>query len=169
MVLRVELLPLVGFAALMITAAVIDFRRLVIPNRLVVALCLLWPLQLGASREATLAAAVESVVCAAIMLAGGAILFARGVVGGGDVKLFATASLWVGPAAVPKLLLLTSLLGGVLAVAFLTPLGTWLNHRWRARGNPIGTRVIAAGQVPLPYGAAIAGAALVVTIPPYLI
>lgn len=168
MVLRVELLPLVGFAALMVTAVVTDFRRLIIPNRLIIALCLLWPLQLGTSRDATLAAAAESFACAAIMLAGGSILFARGVVGGGDVKLFATASLWVGPAAVPKLLLVTSLLGGVLAVAFLTPLGTRLSRRWRARGSPIGTRMIAAGQVPLPYGTAIAGAALVVTIPPYL-
>jgi prepilin peptidase CpaA len=165
MALRLELLPLVGFAALMIAVVVIDFRRLIIPNPIVVALCALWPLQFGTTPEATLAAAVESVACAAIMLAGGAILFARGVVGGGDVKLLAAVSLWVGPTAVPKLLLLTALLGGVLAVAFLTPLGTLLSRRGGQSGSAIGAPAMGVGQVPLPYGAAIAGAALVVAIP----
>ena len=168
MVLRPELLPLAGFVALMVVAAITDFRRLVIPNRVTVALCVLWPLEFGATREATIVAAIESVACAAFVLAGGAILFARGVVGGGDVKLFATASLWVGPAAVPKLLLLTALLGGALAVAFLTPLGTWLSSRRRPIESSIHNRVIASGRVPLPYGAAIASAALVVMIPPHL-
>ena len=145
MVLRPELLPLAGYVALMVVAAITDFRRLVIPNPVTAALCVLWPLEFGATREATIVAAIESVACAAFVLAGGAILFARGVVGGGDVKLFATASLWVGPAAVPKLLLLTALLGGALAVAFLTPLGTWLSSRRRPIESPIHNRVIAFG------------------------
>jgi len=53
----------------------------------------------------------------------------------------------------------------VLAVAFLTPLGTLLSRRGGRSGSPIGAPAMGVGQVPLPYGAAIAGAALVVAIP----
>jgi len=43
MLIRMHLVPLAGFAGLMLTAAVEDLRRLLIPNRLTVALCTLWP------------------------------------------------------------------------------------------------------------------------------
>ncbi len=61
MALRLNLLPLAGFVALMIAAVVIDFRRLVIPNGPVVGLCLLWPLRFGSAREVSPVGSLETV------------------------------------------------------------------------------------------------------------
>jgi prepilin peptidase CpaA len=161
-----ELLALAGFGGLMMAAAASDFCRLVIPNRVVVALCLLWPLHEGA-RGAAPGAIVATLGCAAAVLAAGALLFARGMVGGGDVKLLAAASLWVGAAAVPALLTATALLGGVMALAFLTPLAR-LGAAGRARAAESGGAAFGAVRNPIPYGVAIAGAALAVTMAPLL-
>jgi prepilin peptidase CpaA len=162
-----DLMTFAGFAALMIAAAVIDFRRLVIPNTLVIALCALWPLHVGSLRGGNLYAAVDNIGGAGLVLIAGSALFARGLVGGGDVKLLAAASLWTGAAGVPRLLLGTALIGGVLALMFLTPL---------ARLSGVGRRLdelqqdqaAGAGSAPIPYGVAISAAALIVTLPPYL-
>jgi prepilin peptidase CpaA len=164
---QLGLLPLAGFATLMVTAAVIDFRRLVIPNSIVVALCLLWPLHIDSARAAPVGAGLESAVAAVIVLAAGAFLFARGLLGGGDVKLLATASLWAGAGAVPALLILTALIGGALALVFLTPLGRMGGGMPRV-DQISRDGVTFAGRTPIPYGVAIAGAALIVTIPPDL-
>ncbi|MFZ3233981.1 MAG: A24 family peptidase [Stellaceae bacterium] len=163
-----NLLPLAGFVALMIAAVVIDFRRLVIPNGLVAGLCILWLLHVGSARGVSPVASLETVAAAAAALAAGAVLFSRGLIGGGDVKLFAAASLWTGAAALPQLLLLTALLGGALALLFLSPLGLWLTAAQRIEASRAGAGSMLAGHAPIPYGVAIAAAALIVTISPYL-
>ncbi len=114
---------LTGFAGLMIAAAIIDFRRLVIPNPLVGGLCVLWLLHLETTSHATPAATLAAIGCAAAVFLVGAVPFSRGLIGGGDVKLLAAATLWAGADALPPLLLLTALIGGVLALLLLTPLG----------------------------------------------
>jgi prepilin peptidase CpaA len=167
MALDPNLLPLAGFAALMITAAVVDFRRLVIPNGLVAALCIVWLLHVGSARGVSPVATLETVAAAAGALAAGAVLFSRGLIGGGDVKLFAAASLWTGAGALPQLLLLTVLIGGGLALLFLSPLGPLLNAVQRIEASPAATATLLAGPTPIPYGIAIAAAALIVTIAPY--
>jgi prepilin peptidase CpaA len=163
-----RLAALAGFAVLMTAAAVNDFRRLVIPNALVVALCALWPLHFCVVGGAALGSALESIAGAAIVLVAGAFLFARGVVGGGDVKLLAAASLWAGAGAVPALLLWTALIGGLLALAFLTPFARLSGAGRRASVMPQPALPVAGRNTPLPYGVAIAVAALIVTLPPYL-
>ena len=162
-----NLLPLAGFAALMIAAAVVDFRRLVIPNGLVVALCVLWLLHIEGTRGPVPAVAFFAAAGATLVLAGGVLLFERGWIGGGDVKLFAVAALWTGAGALPRLLILTALIGGGLALVFLTPLGPRL-IAVRA-GLPVSAAggALRVGRTPIPYGVAIAAAALIVTIPPY--
>ena len=95
------------------------------------------------------------------------VLFARGWLGGGDVKLLAAATLWVGPAGTPSLLLLTSVLGGALALFLLLPLGGQIAVA--ARGM-LGQPPISAERglaMPIPYGVAIAGAALIVILTPH--
>jgi prepilin peptidase CpaA len=151
------LIPVAGFAGLMLAAALEDLRRFVIPNQLIIALCLLYPLRLltGAGLGAGLAAAG----CALAVFLIGAVLFARGLVGGGDVKLLAAATLWVGPSDTPALLLATALAGGLLALFLLSPLGALL-AAWRGM-DP------ASRDSAMPYGVAIAAAALIVAIPPY--
>ncbi len=95
-------------------------------------------------------------------------LFSRGLIGGGDVKLLAAAALWAGADALPPLLLLTALIGGLLALLFLTPLGradrgARMPKRRRAEAKSHGRT-----GPPVPYGVAIAAAALAVTVAPHL-
>lgn len=161
-----RLLPLAGFAALMIAAAVEDYRRLVIPNRLVLGLVALWLPHVAGLRGAAPGALLQSLLCAALAFAGGALLFARGLVGGGDVKLFAAAVLWGGAGAAGRLAMLTALAGGVLALLYLSPLGARLGAAGLAARSADGA--LPARRRPVPYGVAIAAAALAATIPPQL-
>jgi prepilin peptidase CpaA len=78
--------------------------------------------------------------------------------GGGDVKLLTAATLWAGPGGTPTLLIITAVLGGLLTLALLSPLAL------RAVFAP-SAAASAAKRMPVPYGVAIAGAALIVTIP----
>jgi prepilin peptidase CpaA len=159
---------LAGFVALMIAAAIVDFRRLVIPNPLIGGLCVMWLLALETTPNATLAAAIAAIGCAAAIFLCGAVLFARGLIGGGDVKLLAAASLWAGADAVPPLLLLTGLIGGLLALLFLTPLGARITASRSAGLEPAGDPLPRGRRAPVPYGVAISAAALVVTLAPHL-
>jgi Flp pilus assembly protein protease CpaA len=66
----------------------------------------------------------------------GLALFARQLIGGGDVKLLAAVSLWAGPEHFVLFLLLTTLMGGALGLLTL-----W-DQRW---GGAIGTHLAALG------------------------
>jgi prepilin peptidase CpaA len=151
-----SLVAIAGFAGLMLAAAIEDLRRFVIPNQLILALCLLYPLRLLTGVGP--AAAAEAFGCALLVFLLGAVLFARGMVGGGDVKLLAVATLWVGPADTPALLIATGLAGGVLALFLLSPpgaaLAAWCGVEPAPRSNA------------MPYGIAITTAALAVAVPP---
>lgn len=162
MTAALRLAPLAGFAVLMIAAAVEDYRRLVIPNRLVLALVALWLPYAAGLRGTAPGAVFHSLLCAVLAFAGGALLFARGLVGGGDVKLFAGAVLWAGAGEMGRLAMLTALVGGALALLYLSPLSARLGAAGRAGG------ALPAGRRPVPYGVAIAAAALGATIPPQL-
>ena len=78
---------------MMAAAAVEDIRRLVIPNAVVAGLCVLWPLHLAATASFTIAGGLGAAGCAAAVFLVGALLFSRGLIGGGDVKLLAAATL----------------------------------------------------------------------------
>jgi prepilin peptidase CpaA len=151
------LVPIAGFAGLMVAAALEDLRRFVIPNQLIIGLCLLYPLRLLTGLG--FAAGAGAAGCALAVFLVGAVLFSRGLVGGGDVKLLAAATLWVGPADTPALLIGTGLAGGLLALFLLSPLGATL-AAWR-------TPEPAPSANAMPYGVAITTAALAVAIPPY--
>jgi len=159
---------LTGFAGLMMTAAIIDFRRLVIPNPLIGGLCVLWLLHLETTSRATPAATFATIGCAMAVFLVGAVMFSRGMVGGGDVKLLAVAALWAGADALPPLLLLTALIGGLLALLFLTPLGARITAARRDDAALNGNGVLRTNRPPVPYGVAIAAAALAVTVAPHL-
>jgi len=86
------------------------------------------------------------------------VLFGRGILGGGDVKLLAAVGVWIGPDDLLAYLVAVSLLGGVLALAVMA--AGRLKRRWPAlaavpwlgQGRP-GTQAI-------PYGIAIGLAGL---------
>jgi len=161
-----HLIPLAGFAGLMATSAIEDFRRLIIPNGLIVGLCVLWPLHVATAPALTLVAAGFAALCAAGVFIVGALLFSRGLIGGGDVKLLAAATLWAGPAATVSLLVWTGVLGGMLCLLLLSPFGGLLAALRPILHGPSADPAGGAGRVLVPYGVAIAVAALIVTIPP---
>lgn len=102
--------------ALLLAACVTDVRARRIPNPLVAAL---------------LAAAIGRALLGGPVSPGGALLaagaglllwlppYALGVLGAGDVKLFAAAAAWIGPAAVPQAAIAAGVAGGVLGATWL--------------------------------------------------
>lgn len=129
--------------ALLVAAAVTDLGWRRIPNGLVLALAGLGLVRLGfafAEGAPVAGLAADLVACLALLVLGAFALQAR-ILGGGDVKLFAAAALWVGLSGLLPFLMRTALAGGLLAVALLI----WgLARREKAR------------QSSLPYGVAIA-------------
>lgn len=107
------------FLTLIVAACVSDVRRRRIPNTLVVALMVggvvfsVWARGLGAGMGQAFGGIATGL---AIWL----VFYAVGVLGAGDVKFFAAASAWIGPALSWRASLLSAAVGGVLAVVFLT-------------------------------------------------
>src|SRR3546814_12916061 len=83
-----------------------------------------------------------------LVLGIGAILFQRGILDGGDVKLWAAVALWFNLTRLPLLVLSITLAGGVLA---LLSLGTRLFRR-SGRSRPAATWKPARS---VPYGCAL--------------
>lgn len=166
MPVQLQFAALVGFAALMALAALEDLRRLVIPNVLTLSLCALWPFYVLAAPS--LFGVLGALACGLAVFFAGALLFSRGYLGGGDVKLLAVATLWAGPPNVPALLLLTAILGGLLALALLMPPAAWIAELARAKLGPTDASTKTGMATPVPYGIAIAAASLIVVFIPHL-
>jgi prepilin peptidase CpaA len=160
MVLLPSCVPVAGFAGLMAVAAIEDFRRFVIPNAVVVATLALWPLHLASLSGSVLVHGLAAAACAIALFLAGAVLYSRGFVGGGDVKLLAAASLWAGAERTSVLLMTTAILGGLLALTLLC--GARLRTLFAGPGA-------ASGRPAVPYGVAIAAAAVIVTTLPNLL
>jgi prepilin peptidase CpaA len=105
----------------------------------------------------------------AAVFALGALCWRCGWLGGGDTKLLAACALLVPPVQVPQLVLATALAGGALACLYLamgrmTPL--WSKPAHAGRSHTLVIRVCRAEwwrarrRGPLPYGCAIAAAAV---------
>jgi prepilin peptidase CpaA len=153
----VQALPLLIFPVLVIVAAMTDATSFTIPNWLNVALVVAFLLAAPAA-GAPLGLIGLNLAVALAGLAVGMAMFALGWIGGGDAKLLAAASLWLGWPAVITFLVGATLAGGVLALLLLamrTPLarahvpafGGWMER-------------LATPGAPAPYGVAIACGAL---------
>lgn len=153
-----EFLILFIFPGAMVFAACSDLVTMTISNRISLVLVagfavtsLLTGLDLGAVAGHASAAAA--------MLAVGFAMFAMGWIGGGDAKLFAAASLWLGWEHLADYAFVVSLLGGALTLALVIlrtqPLPapimrqSWVARLCRERGD-------------IPYGIALAAGGLVV-------
>ena len=135
------------FLAMLAWAACSDAATFKIPNAATVGLLLLYPVHVIASPAATGWIAASGI--ASLVFAVGLILFARGLWGGGDVKLLTAVALWAGPHGIVPVLLVIAMAGGALALLA----GTMLYlHRWRAAAE----NAPAVAGMPLPYGVAIA-------------
>jgi prepilin peptidase CpaA len=140
----------------MFAAAACDVATLTIPNKLnaaIAALFLVLALGIG-TPVATIGWHVLAALCMLALWFG---LFALNLIGGGDAKLAAAVSLWLGPAVLLDWLLWTAVFGGLLGVAILLLRAVPLPSRspaWLARLHDRGNG--------LPYGVAIGGAAILV-------
>jgi prepilin peptidase CpaA len=138
----------------LVWAAVSDFRRFLIPNRVC---ALAAGGYLVALAGMPLHAWLAGLAAGAAVLAVGTLLFARGLVGGGDVKLAAVAALWAGPTLFSDFALVTGLAGIVLALVMLTPL------RKHMPAAPDGDPTQGLRQ-PMPFGVALAAGGLWVAL-----
>jgi prepilin peptidase CpaA len=141
------------FPALLIFAALSDATSFTIPNR--ISLLLLgayFPTALALGRPLGEVGIDLAVFGAALVAAMG--MFAAGWIGGGDAKLFAVASLWLGWSAAPSFLLVTALAGGALAVLLLNLRSSWLKPYFE--GAPAWVARLATPKAAVPYGVAIA-------------
>lgn len=153
-----ELLVLAIFPSLVIMAAVSDVLTLTIPNWISIALAAGFGI-LAAMVGLPLEAVGSHLLAGLAVLAVGFGLFAARLIGGGDAKLLAAASLWIGWAQLPSFVLVTGIAGGALAIAIVmvrrVPLPVVLaSHGWVQR--------LIGAKDGIPYGAAIATAAIMV-------
>lgn len=143
---------LLGFMGLLVWAIIADFTSLRIPNRLPLAVALLFAAHATANPGTV--DWLGGLLMALIVFVVATVLFHFRVMGGGDVKLMAAVALWAGPQNVLEFLLITSLVGGLLALIAVTPLRFVLADAFEAVGGSKTVRAVFRGVVP--YGIAIA-------------
>ena len=106
-----------AFVVLLVAAAISDVRDLRIPNRYCAAIVLLYPVYVLTAPYGV--AWTDGAIVGAAALAIGFLLFSMRLAGGGDVKLFAAASLWAGSEWLAEYIFVTAIVGGVFATALL--------------------------------------------------
>lgn len=169
-----------GATMLFVVAAISDFRTRIIPNWIPAFLGLLFTV--AAIVDPSAHPPLSSVAAAILVFVPLLILFAWGKMGGGDVKLLTAAALWSGWEQLPTLLLVTMLVGGVLAIVALVRIAArraadtlalffpcsatakarlWLEALLRTRNGD----ALPLGEAGLPYGIAIAAGGLSVLYP----
>jgi prepilin peptidase CpaA len=144
------------FVGLLAWAAVSDFRTYLIPNSVSISVAVLYPAHVLASPVPVDWPA--GLIVGAVMLAVGFVLFALRYAGGGDAKLLAAVSLWAGPQNILPFLLLTTLVGG--GIALVT--GNYLRFMRPWPDSALAPDEAAALklQTSVPYGIAIAAGGL---------
>ena len=133
----------VVLAGLLLAAGIEDARTREIANAKNAAIAALAPLWWWANGLGSSDIGVQLLV-AAIVFAIFLVTFARGWMGGGDVKMISALALWLPLGGLVQMLMLMSVLGGAITVAMM------LERRWQRR----------IGEIEVPYGVAIAAAAL---------
>jgi prepilin peptidase CpaA len=152
---------IVFFPAAMALAASMDLVTMTIPNRICAALAIGY-FVLAVAVGAPLAVILIHFSCGAAVLAAMFGMFALGWIGGGDAKLAAATSLWLGWGLMFDYGASAALYGGALTLLILFGrrfvLPTWLSrHDWIARlhdrksGVPYGIALAAAGLMLYPH------------------
>ncbi len=143
---------LVALGLLLVSAGIEDARKREIAdwkNAAIACLAPLWWIATGLDVWPDMALlALSGVVVFALF----AVAFHFGMMGGGDVKMLGALALWLPLQPLVWLLILMSLIGGVLTVVMM------IEHRWKKSEQPL----------EIPYGVAIAIAAIIVFYQPNL-
>lgn len=153
-----EMLILFVVPALLALAAGWDLASFTIPNFLSLALIAAFVV-FAVLTHMPLSETGWHLAAGGLGLAAGFMLFAFGFIGGGDAKLFAAVTLWLGMPHLLDYALITSLFGGGLALLLIgirhVPLpANVFGHAWIAR--------LYDPRSGIPYGVALAAGALVV-------
>src|SRR5437773_724411 len=153
------IVPIVSFleVLLLLYVATTDIATRLIRNEICLALALLGI----AGQLARPMQVAQSLIAAAILLLLLSVIYTRGWIGGGDIKLLVALAIGLPLAGVVQLLTITALAGGVLALVHLM-----MRHlpypRLAPAGSSLVRRVYAIERwrnlrhAPLPYGVAIA-------------
>ena len=145
-----------AFIGLLLLAALQDAAMLKISNYICGAVLLLGVA--GAVIAGPTAALWENGLGFILALAIGTFLFGRGILGGGDVKLFAATILWFELGTASRLLMWTALAGGALAVLIILA-------RTLPWPDAIRSRVrVLQPKAGIPYGIAIAAGAIITSL-----
>ncbi len=151
-------IAILAFAVLTVLAAYSDVKSFIIPNRYCLAIAALFPIY--ALQTDQVIDWPTTLGLAGGMLVVGFLLFARRMVGAGDVKLAAAVALWAGPEHFLDFATLSGVAGGGLAL-FL-----WFRHRLERAAAPSHVFITDAhpdfAKQPMPYGVAIATGGLYV-------
>ena len=156
------IIPIALIVALLAIAAFTDIAYRTIPNRIAAAIAVLG---MASRLSDSPSALLISLAIALALFAGMALLHARGVFGGGDVKLIAAVCLGLSPHAVSRFIFVTAMAGGVLAMFHLAGRRIVRNRPPKApppRGTSLLHRIVSveiwrlARHGSLPYGVAIA-------------
>jgi prepilin peptidase CpaA len=164
-----------GFLTLLGLAAFKDICERRIPNRLTGALAALYPVYVLVSP--TPVAWPAALGLAAVVFVIGVGLFAREMIGGGDVKLLSALSLWAGPEQFVWFMLITTLAGGALSIfglcyrrwgGLIETRLAMLGFVTTSGGTPISAVAPAGGSTTrsttLPYGVAIAAGGIAIIV-----
>jgi prepilin peptidase CpaA len=138
-----------------------DVRTGRIPNRLALAIGALGLVRMILAGDTT--AGFYTLAAAAAVFAVACLLFRRGLVGGGDVKLLTAATLLVGYRDLAGLLLVMSLCGALIALVVVAAdrLAPRLRSAPRAaRSPPVRADRGSSARLTVPYGVAIAAAGI---------
>ena len=144
------------FPFLVIAAAVSDFFTMKIPNWLnlfIAVLMLPMAFIFGMPGETVL----WSLAAGVLMLAAGFGLFAVNAIGGGDAKLFAAASLWIGWNSLLPFAMYTAFAGGVLAIVMKMWQFVQIEHEVK---DVAWLKQVIRADLDLPYAVAIATGAM---------
>lgn len=132
-----------ALAACVTGAAINDLRRFEIADSWSIAIALLYAVHAVLAPPASL---IGHLLAPMVMFALGLVLFARGWMGGGDVKLLTAVACWTGLTGLAPMLFGTVMAGGALAIVL---------SGLRALPMPAGVRLFER-DAPLPYAVAIA-------------
>ena len=152
---------IIFFPAAMAVAASMDLVTMTIPNRVCAALAIGY-FVLAVAVGVPYGVILVNLSCAATVLVVAFALFSLGFIGGGDAKLAAATSLWLGWSMVLPYCASAAICGGALTILILLARGfvlpTWLSrHEWIARlhdrktGVPYGIALAAAGLMLYPH------------------
>jgi|GEM_PF-1650628 len=147
-------------STLVISIMITDMKEFIIPNILVLALLILYPvmfLSLPVMHDWKM-----SVVIGGGVFAIGFLLYCLKLTGGGDVKLLAVLALYTGKETIVDLLINMAIFGGLLCLSIivLRPLVSYVMTK-KGRTESEIPRILRVGERYVPYGVAIGCAFLV--------